>query len=167
MMATTRAQVPIDDFGQPGLDAVFYVGEGLGLASPSWYPVDRVEAHLAQSLLRDPHDLACHARRIDLWLDQPGFVELAAALTDLFLVLGTSNCKMQQRFLAMAGDRLPAEVREYLRAPIGATPVELPNSLFAYGPAYPGGPDFSARSAESFGNSEAKPFVIDDCSRPK
>lgn len=154
MIETPRCPVPVTDFSQPGLDAVFYVGQGLGLASPSWYPVDRVEAHLAQCLLRDPRDLACHARRIDLWLAQPGFAELAAALTDLFLVLGTSDAKMRHRFLAMTGDRLPAEVQDYLRAPSGAPPVELPNSLFAYGPAYPGGPDFSGKAAGHFGPSE-------------
>lgn len=155
-MATTRGQVPIGDFGQPGLDAVFYVGEGLGLAAPSWFPVDRVEPHLAQSLLRDPHDLACHSRRIALWLDQPGFVELAAALTDLFLVLGTSDARMRDRFLLMAGDRLPLAIREYLRAPAGAPPIDLPHSLFAYGPAFPGGPDFTARSAGRCGASESE-----------
>lgn len=159
-MAITRGHGPIADFGQPGLDAVFYCGEGLGLAAPSWYPVDRMEAHLARGLLRDPHDLACHSRRIDLWLDQPGFAELAAALTDLFLVLGASNDRMRQRFLAMTGDRLPAEVREYLSAPCGAPPVALPNSLFAYGPAYPGGADFSGRSAERFETSEREPLCL-------
>lgn len=157
-MKTSRSPTPIADFGQPGLDAAFYVGGGLGLAAPSWYPVNRVEAHLAQCLLRDPHDLGCHARRVALWLDQPGFAELAAALTDLFLVLGASDAKMQQRFLAMAGDRLPVAVREYLRAPCGAPPVALPNSLFAYGPAYPGGPDFIGKSSGVSGPAEREVF---------
>lgn len=146
-METSCCPVPGADFRQPGLDAVFYVGAGLGLACPAWYPPDLAEAHLTQSLLRDPRDLACHARRIALWLDQPGFAEVAAALADLFLVLGTSDAKMRDRFLNMAAHRFPPELQDYLRSPVGVPPVDLPNSLFAYGPAYPGGPDFSAKAA--------------------
>lgn len=154
-MATSGCPAPATDFAQPGLDAVFYVGTGLGLAAPAWYPVDRAEAHLAQCLLRDPRDLACHARRIALWLDQPGFAELAAALADLFLVLGASDARMRDRFLLMAGDRLPPAIQQYLRAPVGTPPIDLPHSLFAYGPAYPGGPDFTAESAGRRGTSES------------
>lgn len=130
------------------MDAVFFVGQGHTLGLPAWYPVARMEDHLVQCLLRNPHDLTCHVRRVHLWLNQPGFDGLAAALTDLFLVLGPNGTDLRQRLLAQADGRLPVGIREFLRATSCRPPVDMPHSLFCRGPAYPGGPDVIRESMD-------------------
>lgn len=133
------------DSGQPGLDAVFYAGSGLGHSVPDWYPANLMAAHLARCLLRRPHDLPCHARRIGFLIDRGEPVALAAAVLDLFLVLGDAEPRWRKRLLVMIDGRVPAALLAYLRDPHGSPPLPLADSLFASGPAYPGGPDFSRR----------------------
>lgn len=137
---------------QPGLDAVFYAGTGLGCSAPDWYPPKLMAAHLARCLLRNPRDLPCHARRINFLLDRGEPLALAAAVLDLFLVLGDAEPRWRQRLLAMIDGRVPAALLAYLHAPCGLPPVALADALFANGPAYPGGPDFSRRHDELAGS---------------
>lgn len=145
---------------QPGLDAVFYAGNGLGVPQPAWYPAVRMEAHWAHCLLRRPDDLSCHIRRINYWLDHPGVPELAAALLDLFVVFGGRKGQLRERLLAMAGDRLPPALRAYLAAPQGPPPLPLPSSLFANHTTYPGGPRLEHRPASDSGTSmSAYPLI--------
>lgn len=143
-MNTLQSPLAGFDSASPGLDAVFHTGTRLGHAVPEGYPTRPMATHYCHSLLRNPRDFACHSRRIDFLLDRGDSLALAAALTDLFLVLADDEPRWRQRLLALAGDRIPAEIAAYLAAPHGTPPVPLPDSLFAYGPASPGGADFSA-----------------------
>lgn len=131
--------------GQPGLDAVFYAGSGLGHSAPDWYPARRMATHLARCVLRNPNDLPSHSRRINFLLDHGEPLALAAAVADLFLVLGEREPRWRERLLAMIDRRVPADLLDYLRAPLGPPPTPLPDALFAHGPAYPGGADYSPR----------------------
>lgn len=125
------------------MDAVFFAGTRLGVAVPDWYPARSIENHLAHCLLSDPHDFAAHSRRINFWLDRHNPTALSAALVDLFLVLGTEEPAWRHALLTMTEAQVPAAITGFLRAPHGELPVELPDSLFAHGCAFPGGPDFS------------------------
>jgi hypothetical protein len=97
-----------------GLDPVFLLGNGHALRMPAWYPAARMEAHLAHTLLRNPHDLTSHARRILFWQAQPGCAGLAAALNDLAYVL-EGRCsplwrRLRQRVLAeLPASRYPVD----------------------------------------------------------
>ena len=107
--ASTLWAIQPGDVTLPGLDPVFLIGDSHALRLPAWYPAARMEAHLAHSLLRNPHDLTSHVRRILYWRTQPGCPGLAAALTDLAIVLDGRGTALWQRLRRGALTELPAD----------------------------------------------------------
>ena len=90
------------DLGLPGMEPVFWQGQGHQLRPPAWFPLAPMIDHLAYAVAREPGDLTTHTRRVLLALRQGDPETVTGSLADLFIALGPRGKGLREDLLRQA-----------------------------------------------------------------
>lgn len=102
-LVTGEPPVPTEaDLALPGMEPVFWQGQGHQLRPPAWFPLAPMIDHLAYAIAREPHDLTNHTRRVLLALRQGDPETVTGCLADLFIVLGSRGKGLREDLLQQA-----------------------------------------------------------------
>jgi hypothetical protein len=102
------------DLSLPGMEAIFWQGQGHQLRPPAWFPLAPMIEHLAYVIADNPDDLTSHTRRVLLSLQQPDQDRIAGSLVDLFIALGTRGRRLRERLLHQAIPMISADLAKRL-----------------------------------------------------
>jgi hypothetical protein len=119
LMALVTGERPLPapaDLLLPGMEPVFWQGQGHQLRPPAWFPLAPMIEHLAYAVARDPQDLTAHTRRVLLSLRQHDQERIAGSLADLFIALGVRGRGLRERLLNEAIPLISSDLGKRFRS---------------------------------------------------